>query len=451
MYAGITVGFVVLVNIPLFSPFFPILPSDIGFPYARLLKTIVFVAIAGQALRMLVSVFYSLRAATEPPPIPADASLPTVSVVIPAYDEMAVLPDTLSAVTRLAYPSDKLEVVVCYEANSTDRTPAIATHAAAAFESVTALERDEPGGGKANAVNFALDHVSGDIVYLLDADHRPEPDVVRRAVRWFHADPDVWCVKGRCFGRNPTDSLLSLHATVERHLTERGEIFARDRVGGFAYFGGSNGFFRREVFESVGTFDPAVLVEDIDLSVRLYQAGKDIRVDPTIITTEEHPPSFRDWWAQRKRWARGWLQVSLKHFRETLQARRMTLRTQADTVYTLGFTVVSPLLVVAVPLPILDFAYFPFQFSDTPATYVPYDGVVWTLMVVLPVVAAIAVFCRDRVDGHTHGRSEYAAVASLGVYLFIQLAVYAAAFLDHFVFRKQALWVSTSRADDDGS
>lgn len=97
--------------------------------------------------------------------------------------------------------------------------------------------------------NYALTYATGEIIASIDADNQFDPAALRRAVGWFEADDDIWCVKGRCYGRNPSDLLISLHATVERHVTERADLVARSLWNGFSIFGGGQAFFRREVFE----------------------------------------------------------------------------------------------------------------------------------------------------------------------------------------------------------
>jgi cellulose synthase/poly-beta-1,6-N-acetylglucosamine synthase-like glycosyltransferase len=280
--------------------------------YGRALNTLLLVALFGLVGRTAVSTVLAF-ARVERPEIPEDTDLPTVSVVIPAYNEAPVLEGTIEACRNLDYPREKLEVILCYEADSVDGTCEIAERLAAEDDITKAVERDEPGGGKAKATNYALQYADGEIIASIDADHQFEEDAVRRGVAWFLDDEDTWCVKGRCYGRNPTDSVIALHATVERHIAEKGDIFAREVLGGYTFFGGGQAFFRAELFEELGMFDEEIMVEDIDMSSKIHAAGKDLHIDPGIITYEENPATLDAWWSQRKRWARGWMQVANRY------------------------------------------------------------------------------------------------------------------------------------------
>jgi len=417
----------------------PLVPALLSPLYARVLRTLLLVLLLGLVGRTLLGAVLSFQGGDPPAGLPEDP--PSVSVVVPAYNEEPVLADTIEAALAVDYPGD-LEVVVCYEAASTDRTAAIAERYDDAHDAVRAVERDEPGGGKARATNYALAYATGDVVASIDADHQFAPDAVGRAVRWFAADEDVWCVKGRCYGRNPTDSLLALHATVERHIAELADLFGRQAVGGFTIFGGGQAFFRAELFEELGAFDDSVLVEDVDMSARIHAAGRDLRVDPGVVTYEENPATLSSWWSQRSRWARGWMQVAVRYLPSLPRDRTLGPVARADAAYTFLYALVPVVLVLAAPLFVLDRTLL------AGGTLLPtvLEWPLWTLVGAAPLLCSGLVFLRDYRYGHGHHPLELAAAVTLWGYLFGQSVVYVVAFLREFVFRADSVYVTTGRS-----
>lgn len=422
-----------------------LLPSFAFDGYVNVVNTVLLVLLVGLGGREVVSALLSFTH-TDSPEIPSDVTLPDVSVVIPAYNEAAVLPDTIEACRSLEYPEKHLEVILCYEAASTDATAEIAQRAAETTDCIVAIERDEPGGGKAKATNYALRYATGDIIASIDADHRFKPDAVRRAVARFMTDEDIWCVKGRCYGRNPTDSLLSLHATVERHMAEKADIFAREVVGGFTIFGGGQAFFRADLFERLGPFDEEVLVEDIDMSARIHRAGKEICVDPDIITYEENPATPHAWWNQRKRWARGWMQVATRYLPLLHHESQLSTRQKADAAFTFTYAVVPAAFILLFPISGLDLLG---QFDTT--AYIPNAWLFWALLTGAPPFIAYSVFVQDWLAGNDHHPYEYLAAFTLGPYLMLQTVVYTTAFIDEFVLDRPSVYITTARSGTSSS
>ena len=117
-----------------------------------------------------------------------DLAEPTVSVIVAAYNEEAVIERRIANLRELDYPADKLELVVTSDASS-DRTEELA-------EAAGARVIRNPRGGKVAAQNRAVRETDGEIVAFSDANATWAPDALRRIVRNF-ADPEVAYVCGR--------------------------------------------------------------------------------------------------------------------------------------------------------------------------------------------------------------------------------------------------------------
>jgi len=411
-------------------------PGIVAPGYARAGAAAVLAVALAVAARVAVSAALA-GVRSDPPRI--DGALPAVTLVVTAYNEADVLAGTIRACRALDYPDDALEILVVCEAASTDGTAAVAEAAAGDDPRIRILERDAPPGGKAAATNHALARATGEVIAILDADQRPEAGALRRAVRWF-ADDDVWCVKGRCFGTNPGDSPVSLCATVERAFVERAEFYARDLLGGFTLFTGGQSFVRADALAAVGRFDESVLLEDVEMAYRIQRAGGGIRVDPGVVTRETNPASLAAWWNQRKRWARGGMQVARRYLGRNLLSGPPAPGVRLDAAATLGGLVAFPLVAAASPLAAVAW------WGGGPA--LPgWAATAAAAVAGTSLAAPYLVFAVDARDGRPHAAAEYAGPFLLWPYFAVQSAAVVVAFLEEFVLRSPTVYVTSSDPD----
>ena len=116
-----------------------------------------------------------------------DEELPTVSLIVPAYDEEAVIAAKVANALALDYPRDRLQVIVASDGSS----DATAERAGAAD-----LVLELPPGGKVAALNAAADQATGEILAFSDANSVWSRDALRRLIAPF-ADPGVGYVCGQ--------------------------------------------------------------------------------------------------------------------------------------------------------------------------------------------------------------------------------------------------------------
>jgi cellulose synthase/poly-beta-1,6-N-acetylglucosamine synthase-like glycosyltransferase len=115
--------------------------------------------------------------------------LPTVSLIVPAYDEQEVIAAKVANALALDYPRERMQVVVASDGSS-DATVERARAAGAD------LVLELPPGGKVAALNAAVERAGGDILAFSDANSVWAPDALRQLVAPF-ADPQVGYVCGQ--------------------------------------------------------------------------------------------------------------------------------------------------------------------------------------------------------------------------------------------------------------
>jgi glycosyltransferase involved in cell wall biosynthesis len=176
-----------------------------------------------------------------------------LSIVVPAFNEARLLPDTLAAIRAAAdaFPAGAWELIVC-DNNSTDATADLARHAGArvVFEPVNQISRARNAGAAA---------AGGDWLLFVDADSRPTAGLLREVASTMD-DPDAVYAGARM-------RMVPFHAGAWLFLRLWGVL---SRVNGWA--AGSFLLVRRAAFEDVGGFSDALFAaEEIDLSVRLRE------------------------------------------------------------------------------------------------------------------------------------------------------------------------------------
>ncbi len=286
---------------------------------------------------------YRLSASTTP--------IPRCSFLVAAYlpNEQDIILDTLQHIlTTVERPPAGLEVILTYN-TPVDLAIEDELHRLAQLHPELRLLRVEGSHSKAENLNAALEIVTGEITCILDADHHPAPDCFYRAWRWLEYGYDV--VQGRNIIRNHNRNLLTQNIAVEFESLYGVSHAAKSFLTDSSIFGGSNGYWRTSVLKRI-RFNPAMLTEDIDASMRTLLSGYRILHDRSIITTELAPEDFHSFWFQRKRWAQGWLEVSFKYQRRVWKSKKLSLWQKVYWTYLLYYCVLYSLIALQI-LPLI--------------------------------------------------------------------------------------------------
>jgi len=274
----------------------------------------------------------------ERPPKEPSSPPPPATAIIAAYlpNEAATIVETVERFLRTQY-SD-LQVILAYNTPRGFLVERTLREISARDPRFVPL-RVEGSTSKAQNVNAALRHASGEFVGIFDADHHPEPGSFDRAWRWLSNGYAV--VQGHCVIRNGEASLVSRAVAIEFEAIYAVAHPGRARIHQFGVFGGSNGYWRTEVLRST-RMHGFMLTEDIDSSLRVIEAGGRIANDPALISRELAPTTLHQLWNQRMRWAQGWFQVSRKHFGRGLRSKVLTRRQKFGFAFLLGWREVYP-------------------------------------------------------------------------------------------------------------
>lgn len=260
------------------------------------------------------------RPAPPPPPLPDDL-LPVISVLIPLYGEAEIATRLLKRLSRIDYPTDRLDILILTEE---DDTPTRVTLAAAPLPDgvrVLAVPRGRVRT-KPRALNFGMDFCRGRIIGIWDAEDAPAPDQLRKVAAAFADAPaDLVCLQGALDFYNPDRNWIARCFTMDYALWFRLFLPGLERLGLPMPLGGTTLFLRRSAIEAAGGWDAHNVTEDADLGLRLARMGlRTAMLDST--TMEEANCRIRPWIKQRSRWSKGYLMTWFVHMRAPLALMR---------------------------------------------------------------------------------------------------------------------------------
>lgn len=241
---------------------------------------------------------------------------PSVLLLTPLRNEAETLPDLLAALAALAYPVEKLTLVLIND-GSTDGSQAIIEAWIRGKENWHLLSLEQ-NVGKAQALNTALAAFpQGEIVAIYDADERPQPAALQILISPF-ADKKIGGVSGRRAVSNAVASPAASYAACEGLVHQLVTMRAKHRLNLAPAILGANCAYRRVALAQVGHFEPGALLEDSDLTLKLARAGWDIVFEPQAVSYHRVPQTIGGYWRQHTRWARGFNEVAKNQARSTL-------------------------------------------------------------------------------------------------------------------------------------
>jgi len=234
--------------------------------------------------------------------IPTIKKFPSVSIIIPAYNEEKNIEKTINNIKSLNYPS-KLDIVVVDD-GSTDKTPSILKR----IKGIRVFRK--PNAGKANALNYGLKRAKGDIVACIDADSYPTKDALLYAVPFFE-DPKVAAVTTSIFVKKYDKIIEKLQALEYVIIAWFRKML--EYIDSIYVTPGPMSLYRKDVLLKIGGFDEKNMTEDVEIAWRLLSNNYKIKMSLKSKVYTIVPNNMRSWWHQRLRWNIGGIQTSLKY------------------------------------------------------------------------------------------------------------------------------------------
>lgn len=234
--------------------------------------------------------------------------LPFVSILIPAYNEEKVIAKCIRSVLNLDYPKKLLEIIVIND-GSKDNTSKIVNRFVNKNKIVKLLN-NKVNRGKSYSLNKGIKVAKGDVIACMDADSIVERSALKKMVACFN-DPKVAAVTPALKVYRPKHFLEKLQF-VEYLLN----IFLRKILAwldSIHVTPGAFSLYRKSVLKKIGCFEEGNLTEDLEIALRMHNAGYKIENVTSAVSYTICPNRWKTLLRQRIRWYRGVIQNSIKY------------------------------------------------------------------------------------------------------------------------------------------
>ena len=277
---------------------------------------------------------------------------PTVTLIVPAYNEEKVIGRTLQSAIESDYPNLRIIVV---DDGSTDNTANVVEKRFHDVANLTLVR--QANGGKWSAIDHAIELADSSIICILDADSLIERHAVSHIVQPFK-DSRVGAVAGTVEIGNPRN-LLTAFQTLEYMYTQQVMRRAYEVFDGIIVVPGAIGAWRTSAVVEAGLVSGDTITEDADLTIAVHRAGYKVRYQEAAKSYTEAPVRIRDFLRQRFRWTFGMIQVSWKHKATVPELRPVGFISMVDAIwYALVTSLIYPIMDFVLVIAVVKLGYF---------------------------------------------------------------------------------------------
>ena len=232
--------------------------------------------------------------------------LPSVSIIVPAYNEEVTAAKTIESLLKTDYPN--FEIIFVND-GSKDKTFEVVNKAYGNHPLIKVL--DKPNGGKASALNFGISHAKHAFVICIDADTQLKTDAVYHLMTYF-TDDEIGAVAGTVKVGN-AHNMITNFQSIEYITAQNMDRRAFDLINSITVVPGAIGAFRKSAIYKAGGFTYDTLAEDCDLTMRILKAGYIVKNCAEAIAYTEAPETLNMLLKQRFRWSFGVIQSFWKN------------------------------------------------------------------------------------------------------------------------------------------
>ena len=247
------------------------------------------------------------------------ANYPTVTIIIPCYNEESTLEKTVKSLRLLDYPQDKLTIFLVDDGSKDNTWSIIKKYENSANIRIFHKEN----GGKHTALNLGLEYLESEFVGCLDADSFVHPQALKRIMKTFESDPNTMAVAPSIISFNQNNIIQTVQKVEYEIAVYVKKILGL--VGGIHVTPGPFSIFRRKVFDNLGPYRKAHNTEDQEICLRMQENFYKIDGCQDAYVYTNTPDSIMKLHRQRVRWIYGFI-------KNLIDYRRLLFRKKYGTV-----------------------------------------------------------------------------------------------------------------------
>lgn len=228
-------------------------------------------------------------------------SYPSVSVIVPCFNEEKSIEKNINSLLNLDYPKDKLKIIIIDD-GSKDKTWEIVQK----FNGISNIKLiHKANGGKYTALNLGLEYIDTEFFSCLDADSIVEPKAMKRIMKYF-SEPDTMAVIPSALVATSINFIQKAQKAEYNMAVFLKKIFSL--MGGLHVTPGTLPVYRKKVFEMIGEFKYGHSGEDMEMAFRMQKNHLKIVQCREAFVYTIPPDSIKMLYKQRVRWLSAFLQ-----------------------------------------------------------------------------------------------------------------------------------------------
>jgi len=244
-----------------------------------------------------------------------DNKLPIYTIFCPLYEERQVIPEFVKSISKLNWPKNRLDVKLLLEEDDKKTIAEVKKMQLPDFFKVIIVSDGQPKT-KPKACNYGLNHAKGEYAVIYDAEDSPASDQLKKAFIAFQKlkNKKIVCVQSKLNFYNSHQNILTRLFTMEYSLWFDLILPGLQSIKAPIPLGGTSNHFETKNLRLLQGWDPFNVTEDCDLGMRIAKKGYYTAIIDST-TMEEANSQVGNWFRQRSRWIKGYMQTYLVHMR----------------------------------------------------------------------------------------------------------------------------------------